>query len=184
MIIHSTGMPGVFAVDIIPFGDHRGAFQRLFCQSELLSVIGTRSILQINHSRTAAVGSIRGLHFQYPPHAEMKLVRCLKGHVWDVVVDLRGGSPTFLKWHAEELSATSLRMIVIPEGCAHGFQVLEPNSELLYLHTAMYHESAEGAVRYDDPRLSIHWPQPVTDISERDSNHPLLEGNYQGIVLS
>src|SRR5262249_48876555 len=138
VIVDYTELPGVSIVDSTPFKDHRGAFARLFCERELASIIGERRIVQINHSRTATRGAVRGLHYQRPPDAEMKLVRCLKGRVWDVAVDLRRGSPTFLRWHAEELSAANGRMIAIPEGCAHGFQVLEPDSELLYLHTAFY----------------------------------------------
>jgi dTDP-4-dehydrorhamnose 3,5-epimerase len=183
VIIQATPISGVFTVDTTPFGDHRGAFARFFCQTELTAVIGSRTILQINHSRTGSTGAIRGLHFQHTPHAEMKLIRCLKGRVWDVAVDLRYNSPTFLQWHAEELSHENMRMMVIPEGCAHGFQVLEPDSELLYLHTAMYHKASEGAVRYNDRQLSIPWPLPLTDISERDQNHPLLTASFGGIFL-
>ena len=128
-----------------------------------------------------AVGAVRGLHFQLAPHAEMKLVRCLKGRVWDVAVDLRAGSPTFLQWHAETLSPDTMRMIVIPEGFAHGFQVLEPDSELLYLHTAAYNADAERAVRYDDPRLGIRWPLPVTQTSLRDAAHPPLGADFIGV---
>lgn len=174
---------GLIVVETSPYSDHRGAFSRLFCQKELTSILGTRNIMQINHSLTDSVGAIRGLHFQYPPHAEMKLVRCLKGCVWDVVVDLRKGSPTFLNWHAEELSKENSRMLVIPEGCAHGFQVLEERSELLYLHTAIYEISAEGGIRYNDNFLGINWPLPVNDLSERDENHPLITNQYKGISL-
>ena len=112
----------------------------------------------------------------------MKLVRCLKGRVWDVAVDLRGGSPTFLQWHAEELSPENARMMVIPEGCAHGFQVLESDSELLYLHTAIYAPESEGGVPYDDPCLSISWPLPVADLSERDRRHPPINPEFIGIT--
>lgn len=174
---------GLAVVETTARADHRGAFMRLFCQQELAPVLGARQIVQINHSRTSQVGAVRGLHFQYPPHAEMKLVRCLRGRVWDVAVDLRAGSPTFLQWHAEELSAGNARMMVIPEGCAHGFQVLEADSELLYLHTAFYTPDVEGAVRYDDPRLDIHWPKSITDLSERDRSHPLLSADFAGIPL-
>ena len=112
----------------------------------------------------------------------MKLVRCLKGAVWDVAVDLRSGSPTFLRWHAEELTAHNARMLVIPEGCAHGFQVLEADSELLYLHTAAYAVDAEGGVAYDDPRLAIQWPHPVAELSDRDRNHAPIAPEFAGIV--
>ncbi len=178
-----TPIAGVFVAETKAFQDNRGAFARLFCETELAGAVGERRIEQINHSRTSAVGAIRGLHFQQAPHAEMKMVRCLKGRVWDVALDLRKGSPTFLQWHAQELSATNALMLVIPEGCAHGFQVLEPDSELLYLHTASYTPSAEGGVRFNDPALNVPWPLPAVDVSERDKNHPLIHKNFQGIAV-
>jgi dTDP-4-dehydrorhamnose 3,5-epimerase len=163
------------------FTDARGAFGRLYCAAEMSGIIGSRHIVQINHSCTAAVGAIRGMHFQHPPHAEMKLIRCLKGRVWDVAVDLRVGSPTFLHWHAEELTSNNARMMVIPEGCAHGFQVLEADSELLYLHTAFYHPASEGGLRHDDPQLGIEWPLPAVDLSSRDLSHPPISQDFPGI---
>lgn len=183
MNLHPTAIAGVFVAETKALQDSRGAFARLFCESDLAQAIGGRRIEQINHSRTAAVGAIRGLHFQEAPHAEMKMVRCLRGRVWDVALDLRKGSPTFLKWHAQELSAANALMLVIPEGCAHGFQVLEADSELLYLHTASYTPSAEGGVRFDDPALSVPWPLRVTDVSDRDKKHPLLSKDFQGIAV-
>ncbi|MBP6189165.1 MAG: dTDP-4-dehydrorhamnose 3,5-epimerase family protein [Azonexus sp.] len=181
MHIRSIGIAGALVVEGQPHTDHRGAFSRLFCERELAEVVGDRHVVQINHSRTHAVGAVRGMHFQHPPHAEMKMVRCVRGRVWDVLVDLRAGSPTFLHWHAEELSPDASRMLVIPEGCAHGFQVLEADSELLYLHTAFYTPPSEGALRYDDPLLAIPWPLPVTDLSERDKTHALLSNNFIGL---
>ena len=181
MHIRSIGIAGAMVVEGQAHTDHRGAFSRLFCERELAEVISDRHVVQINHSRTNTVGAVRGMHFQHPPHAEMKMVRCVRGRVWDVLVDLRAGSPTFLHWHAEELSPDTSRMLVIPEGCAHGFQVLEADSELLYLHTAFYTPPSEGALRYDDPLLAIPWPLPVTDLSERDKTHALLSNNFIGL---
>lgn len=181
MNILPTSIPGLMVVETTPHVDARGAFARLFCERELAELIGTRRIVQINHSRTATVGAIRGMHFQRPPHAEMKLVRCLKGRVWDVAVDLRRNSPTFLSWHAEELTPANAHMMVIPEGFAHGFQVMEAESELLYLHTAFYTPDTEGGLRHDDPRLAITWPLPVADLSPRDSGHPLIKPDCNGI---
>jgi dTDP-4-dehydrorhamnose 3,5-epimerase len=183
MSVGTTRIAGVKVVQTTPFNDHRGAFQRLYCDRDLSAVVGERQVVQINHSRTAEVGALRGMHFQAAPHAEMKFVRCLRGRVWDVAVDLRAGSPTFLQWHAEELSPDNARMMVIPEGCAHGFQSLEPHSELLYLHTAHYAPSAEGGVRHDDPALGIAWPLPITDVSERDQRHPLISSDFRGLIL-
>ncbi|MCK9607897.1 MAG: dTDP-4-dehydrorhamnose 3,5-epimerase [Methylomonas sp.] len=183
MNLRQTKISGVVIVESAVFKDHRGAFSRLYCEQELNELIGTRRIVQINHSLTNAKGAVRGMHFQHPPHAEMKLIRCLNGRVWDIAVDLRQDSPTFLQWHAEELSADSPKMMVIPEGCAHGFQVLESESELLYLHTAFYQPSAEAGLRHDDPRLAITWPLPVTDLSVRDRQHALIPQDFFGIKL-
>ena len=183
MNILPTAISGVVVVETSPFSDHRGAFARLFCARELADVLGQRHIVQSNFSRTNAIGAVRGMHFQHAPHAEMKLVRCLAGRVFDVAVDLRKDSPTFLKWHAEELSPQNMRMMVVPEGCAHGFQVLDGPAEMLYLHTAFYEKSAEGGVRFDDPALAIAWPLPATDISQRDLSHPLVTRDFPGVSL-
>jgi dTDP-4-dehydrorhamnose 3,5-epimerase len=183
MNILDTPVADLKVVQSLPHHDDRGAFIRLFCAQELQPLLGHRQIAQINHSRTRQVGAVRGMHFQFPPHAEMKMVRCLRGRVWDVAVDLRAGSPTFLQWHAQELVQNDAQMLVIPEGFAHGFQVLEPESELLYLHTAYYHPPSEGGLRYDDPGLAIGWPLPPHDLSARDLSHPLLSADFSGIAL-
>lgn len=181
MNIIPTPISGLMVTESTPHTDERGAFARLYCEKELSELIGARRIVQINHSRTVTVGAVRGMHFQHPPHAETKLVRCLKGRVWDVAVDLRKHSPTFLHWHAEELTPINARMMVIPEGFAHGFQVIEPESELLYLHTAFYKPESEGGLHYEDPALGIQWPLNVMELSERDSKHPFIEFNFQGL---
>lgn len=181
MKIIETPIAGVHVIETAPIADNRGSFARWFCAGELSSLLGSRTIVQINHSKTVKIGSIRGMHFQKPPHGEMKLVRCLRGRVWDVALDLRAGSPTFLQWHAAELSAENGLMMVIPEGCAHGFQVLEANSELLYLHTAFYEPSSEGGVNYADPLAAIKWPLPPAEMSSRDAHYPLLNAMFKGI---
>ncbi len=183
MKLFPTSISEVIVAETSLITDHRGAFSRLFCENELTVALNGRRIVQVNQSRTAVVGAVRGLHYQLPPHAEMKLVRCIKGRVWDVVVDLRAGSPSFLKWHAEELTSKNARMLVIPEGCAHGFQVLEAESELLYLHTAAYAPEAERGVRYDDTTLNISWPILVVDLSERDRNYAPIAPNFHGIII-
>jgi dTDP-4-dehydrorhamnose 3,5-epimerase len=183
MNIYETPMPGLKVVQSVPHHDARGAFVRLFCAQELQPVLDHRQIAQINYSRTRQAGAVRGLHFQRPPHAEMKMIRCLRGRVWDVAVDLRAGSSTFLQWHAEELAQDDAQMLVIPEGFAHGFQALEPDCELLYLHTAFYHPPSEGGLRHDDQRLAIPWPLPPTDLSSRDLAHPLLGAGFSGVAL-
>jgi len=183
MNISSTPIPGIATVQTALLQDHRGWLYRAFCGNELAKILGERKIVQINISKTEAVGAIRGLHFQYPPYAEMKFIRCLRGAVWDVALDLRQSSPTFLQWHAEALSTENARMIIIPEGCAHGFQVLVPGSELLYLHTAAYQAAAEGGIRYNDPAIRIAWPLAPADISERDNSHALIDDSFKGITL-
>jgi dTDP-4-dehydrorhamnose 3,5-epimerase len=183
MNILDTPVADLKVVQSLPHCDARGVFVRLFCAEELQPLLGLRQIAQINQSRTSHAGAVRGLHFQRPPHAEMKMVRCLRGRVWDVAVDLRAGSPTFLRWHAQQLAQDDAQMLVIPEGFAHGFQALEPDSELLYLHTAFYHQPSEGGLRHDDPRLAITWPLPPRDLSTRDLAHPLLGADFTGVAL-
>jgi dTDP-4-dehydrorhamnose 3,5-epimerase len=183
MNLVETSIYGVSIIENTVYQDNRGAFSRLFCSQELQMVIGQRVIVQINHSMTHNIGAVRGLHFQNPPHAEMKIVRCLKGRVFDVAVDLRQGSPTFLNWSAIELTPNNHLAFVIPEGCAHGFQVLEEDSELLYLHTSFYKPDAEGAIRYDDPGIGINWPLAPTDLSARDLSHKYLKEDYKGLIL-
>lgn len=182
MQIHKTAIADVNVIQTNARSDSRGAFSRFFCEKELATVIGERRIVQINHSRTAAVGAIRGLHYQRAPHAEMKLVRCIRGRVWDVALDLRKDSPTLLQWYAEELSPENGRVLVVPEGCAHGFQVLEAESEMLYLHTAFYVPEVEGGVAYDDLRINITWPLPVTELSEGDRYRQHLPLDFSGLI--
>ena len=161
--------------------DSRGMFARLFCLNELNEIIGKRVIKQINISKTLERGSIRGMHFQKPPMSEMKLVRCLKGEVWDVAIDLRVQSKTYLKYYATKLSEENMRMLVIPEGFAHGFQTLKDNTELLYLHTEIYSPELESGIRFDDPAVEIDWPMSPTNLSKRDINHVLIDKNFEGI---
>lgn len=183
MDIIPTPLQGLKIIETTTYRDNRGSFTRLFCDQELDSIIGPRKIKQINQSTTLKVGTVRGLHFQYPPDAEMKLVRCTQGCIWDVAVDLRQGSPSFLQWHAEELSHDNMRMMIIPEGFAHGFQALTNDIELLYLHTAHYTSITEGGINPLDPLLEIHWPLKITELSARDSGQKLIDIGFQGIVL-
>lgn len=183
MKIEKLPLQGAAVVDAEPFIDHRGVFARFFCENELSELIGTRHFVNVNFSRTFKRGAIRGLHFQYPPHAEMKLVRCIRGAVYDVIVDIRKGSPTFLKWLGMELSAENMKMLCIPEGFAHGFQVLKESSEMLYLHSEFYSKEHEGALNYSDPVLAIQWPIEPTEISEKDKNHKMIGDDFQGVIL-
>jgi dTDP-4-dehydrorhamnose 3,5-epimerase len=174
--LRRTPISGVFELLAQPFADHRGAFLNAFRAQELafMSSWGDRGIAQVNLCRTEAVGTIRGLHLQADPFSEAKLVRCLRGRVWDVAVDLRQDSDTRGQWHAVELSLDQGNALLIPEGCGHGFQVLEPGSELLYLHSGAWEPEAETGVRWDDPQLAIAWPLSATDLSDRDRNLPFL----------
>lgn len=183
MKLEPTNVGGVVVAESVPFRDQRGSFVRFFCAEVLKPIVGSRSIVQINCSTTRSRGAVRGMHFQHPPSAEMKLVRCLKGRLWDVALDLRAGSPTFLRWTAAELSAGDGRMLVIPEGCAHGFQTLEDDTEVLYLHTAYYDKPAEGAMNATDPAFAITWPLPIAERSERDRAHPYISSSFEGIKL-
>jgi dTDP-4-dehydrorhamnose 3,5-epimerase len=135
----------------------------------------------MNHSFTKQKATIRGMHYQLPPFSEIKLVRCIAGAVYDVIIDLRKDSTTFLQWFGVELSAQNKKMIYIPQGFAHGFQALSDDCELIYHHSQFYTPGAEGGIKYDDKRVSINWPLTVTSISERDNQHPLLDKNFKGI---
>jgi dTDP-4-dehydrorhamnose 3,5-epimerase len=178
-----TPISGVKSIERRYIGDNRGQFSRIFCASQLTAAGWHKPIFQINHSITNHKGTIRGLHFQRTPYAEMKLVTCTQGAIWDVAVDLRKNSPTFLNWYAEELSAQNCRSLLIPEGCAHGYQTLTDNCELLYLHSAPYSPEAEGGITPNDPLINITWPIQIQEISARDLQHPFLDSQYKGIEL-
>lgn len=172
---------GLNLVERQRMGDARGFLARMFCAEELAAAGWNKPIAQINHSYTAVRGTVRGLHFQQPPHAEMKLVSCIRGEVWDVAVDLRAGSPTFLRWHAEKLSADNRRALLIPEGFAHGFQTLTDDVELLYCHSAPYAPAAEAGLHVQDARLAIVWPSPIAELSKRDAALPRVDAAFKGV---
>jgi dTDP-4-dehydrorhamnose 3,5-epimerase len=180
----STPLAGLVVIERRRREDSRGFFGRLFCADELRAVGFGRPIAQINQTLTARRGSVRGLHFQHPPHAEDKFVSCLRGEIFDVAVDLRRDSPTFLQWHGEILSAANARSLLIPQGFAHGFQTLQDDCELLYLHSAPYAAAAEGALNIRDPSLRIEWPLPLADVSERDAGHAFVASDFRGIELT
>ena len=173
----STPIEGLWQLVSNTFSDNRGSFLNAFRHQEpgFQKVWGKRSIAQVNLSCSELVGTVRGFHLQSPPYAEAKLVRCIRGRVWDVAVDLRCNSSTYGQWHAVELSSVGGNALMIPEGCAHGFQVLESRSELLYLHSGCWVPDAETGVCWNDPTLAVNWPKPVTVVSDRDSALPLLE---------
>lgn len=181
--IMKTQFSGLQVLQRKPIGDSRGYIERLFCAEELKTLVDGKTIVQINHTMTKNEGTVRGMHFQNPPHAEVKFVSCLRGKVFDVAVDLRSNSSTFMQWHAEVLSYSNHKTLVIPEGFAHGFQTLTNDCEMLYFHTAPYQPKAEGGLNSQDPRLAITWPLPITEISSRDTAHPLLNDSFAGIML-
>lgn len=181
--ILDTPIKDLKVIERRPIGDGRGFLARIYCEDGLKNAGWHSPISQINQTVTRKRGTVRGMHFQNSPHTEMKLVSCLRGEIFDVAVDLRHNSPTFLKWHAEKLSSENCRALLIPEGFAHGFQALTDDCELIYLHSAPYVPGSEAGVRATDPRLGISWPLDFYEISERDSKHPLITDQFKGIFL-
>ena len=183
LTVNECPLKGLKLVTRSRHGDQRGFLSRIFCKDELLTAGWINPIAQINHSYTAKKGTVRGLHFQHTPYAEMKLVTCIRGEVWDVAVDVRRESPTFLKHHAETLSAENGRALLIPEGFAHGFQALSDDVELLYCHSQPYMPDAEAGLNPLDPALAIDWPLAVAELSLRDAGQPMLNPDFKGVVL-
>lgn len=181
-LVKDLPLSGLKAIERKPIEDERGFLCRIFCEAELAQVGWQKPISQINQTLTQKKGTVRGLHFQHPPNCEIKLVSCLRGMVWDVVVDVRANSPTFLKWYAVELSEKNNTALLIPEGFAHGFQALSDGCELLYLHSTAHLPSAEDALNPRDPCLAINWPLHISTISLRDSAHPMIkDSKFRGI---
>lgn len=181
--IQDTPLGGLKTVERVRLGDDRGFLSRLFCSEELVTVGWHETIAQINHTCTKRAGTVRGLHYQLPPQAETKLVSCLRGAVWDLALDLRCGSPTFLQWHAELLSAENGCALLIPQGFAHGFQTLSDDVDMLYLHSRAYSAALERGVNPMDPTLGIRWPRTVSSMSSRDAGHPMLLPDFEGVSL-
>lgn len=183
LTITDLPLTGLKLVERQRLGDSRGFLSRIFCADELAVAGWQKPIAQINHTYTARQGTVRGMHFQQPPHSEMKLVSCLRGKVWDVAVDLRASSGTFLQWHAEKLSADNHRALLIPEGFAHGFQTLTDNVELLYCHSSAYCAEAESGLNPQEPKLAIEWPLEITELSNRDAFHQMINKKFAGLML-
>jgi dTDP-4-dehydrorhamnose 3,5-epimerase len=172
MIFHETKLKGVFEIRPEPIADERGFFARTWCAQEFAERRLSSKLVQCSISFNARKGTLRGVHYQAAPHAEIKVVRCTQGSMFDVAVDLRQDSPTFRQWVGITLTATNHEMLYIPEGCAHGFLTLEDNTEALYHMSEFYNpESARGA-RWDDPAFQIAWPAKPRVISERDRTYP------------
>lgn len=177
----STSLEGLLVVQRKPIEDSRGFFARFFCAETFRSRGFAGPVAQINHTGTGARGTVRGLHFQYPPHGEVKIVSCLAGEVFDVAVDIRKDSPTFLGWHGEVLSAENQRSLLIPEGFAHGFQTLTDNCEMIYLHSASFEPQAEGGLNVFDPSIGIEWPVEICELSEKDRGWAI--GRFEGVTV-
>lgn len=182
-MIHETLFDGLKILERPIVSDERGFFSRMFCAQQLHAVGWTQPVVQINHSFTRTKGTVRGMHFQNPPHAEIKLVSCIQGCILDIAVDLRAGSPTFMKWHAQELSIKNKHALLIPAGFAHGFQALSENVEILYLHSKPYHALSEARINPLDPRISIKWPLSIEKMSNKDRLAPMLSDAYSGVEL-
>jgi dTDP-4-dehydrorhamnose 3,5-epimerase len=176
-----TPLRDLILLERAPVRDQRGYFERLLSVEDVQDVLGDRRIQQVNRTVTTRRGTVRGLHFQGPPEPDLKVVTCIRGQVFDVAVDLRPGSDTFLAWHAEILGADRWASLVIPEGFAHGFQTLEDDCELVYVHTGRYVPAAEGGFDAMDPRLAITWPEALTVISDRDRLLPAIPSTFHGI---
>lgn len=181
MIFSPTPLEGSYVVQPQLFSDERGWFARTYCSSEFGEIGHSGEWVQLNHSFTARKGTIRGMHYQLPPFREIKLVRCIRGKIFDVIIDVRKGSPTFLHWFGAELSDANMHMLYIPAGFAHGFQTLRDDCELIYHHSAFYTPGAEAGIKYDDAAVNISWPLAVTSVSERDKSHPLVNEKFKGI---
>ena len=178
-----TSLPDLILIHRNPIEDDRGFFCRVFCAEEFQHAGLTKPIVQINHTLTRKRGTVRGLHCQHPPHSETKIVNCIRGEIFDVAVDLRQGSRTFLQWHGERLSADNKKSLLIPEGFAHGFQALTDDCEILYFHTAAYAPEAEGGLHVLEPRLAIAWPLPVAQLSKRDDAYAFLDATFPGVSV-
>jgi len=181
MTFQPTFINGLYVIELDLFRDERGWFARTFCKEEFKKAGFDNEWVQMNHSFTNQKGTLRGMHFQFPPYSEIKMVRCIAGSVFDVAIDLRKNSATFLQWFGIEISAENKKMILIPDGFAHGFQTLQNNCELIYHHTNFYTPDAEAGIKYNDPGIGIKWPLPVNEISKKDDNYAYLNENFKGI---
>lgn len=179
-----TGLPGAYVMEPEPRMDHRGFFGRIWCEDELGELGLENKITQSNVGFSYQKGTLRGLHFQAAPHAEVKIVRCTRGSVYDVIVDLRPDSPTFRRWFGVELSATNHRMVYVPEGFAQGYLTLEDESEIYYHTSRRYHPESASGVRYDDPEFGIVWPAEVVVISDQDRAWPDFAARGELLALS
>ena len=179
----TTPLNGLYQIERKQINDQRGSFSRFFCAEEFKEIGFFKPFVQVNHSMTKKKGAVRGMHFQYPPYTESKVVTCISGEVLDIVVDIRQNSKTFLQWYSIVLSSENSRSLYIPEGFAHGFQTLTEDCQLLYLHSEFYSPIKEAVINPYDSLIGIQWPQKVTQISERDRTQPMLSSTFQGLEI-
>jgi dTDP-4-dehydrorhamnose 3,5-epimerase len=181
MEFNKTPLDGLYVIKHTIISDERGFFARTFCKNEFQSIGFNNEFVQFNHSFNLQKGTLRGMHFQRKPYCETKLIRCLQGSVYDIAIDLRIDSPTFLQYFGVELSAENMTSVLIPEGFAHGFQTLENNCTLIYHHTEFYNANADAGIRHNDEKLGIKWPLPIINVSNKDKSYPLIDKNFKGI---
>ena len=174
---------GVKVIELIPMTDDRGYFERLLCVNEFKEIGLERDIVNINHSKTSYTGTIRGMHYQNQPSTEIKIVKCIRGEIHDVVVDIRKDSPTFLKHFSIDLTADNNLLLYIPEGFAHGFQALKDDSEIIYFVTSHYSRELEATINPFDCLINIKWPVDCTNISNKDQESPMLTSTFEGIEV-
>ena len=175
MKFSKTSLKDAMVIDLVRNEDSRGFFARSFCETEFAEAGLETRYVQQNHSYNRAKGTVRGMHFQRAPHGEVKLVRCLKGGIVDIIIDIRADSPTYLKWEAFELTEENGRTLYVPVGFAHGFQTIADETHVLYSVSHPYTPGVEGGIRHDDPAIGIAWPLPVAVISEKDQAWPIVD---------
>jgi dTDP-4-dehydrorhamnose 3,5-epimerase len=182
MLFRETPLKGAFVVELQPHKDDRGEFARAWCREEFARAGIEIAMVQGNVSTNPERGTLRGMHYQLAPHGEAKLVRCVRGAIYDVIIDIDPASPSYRRWFGIELTPQSRTMLYVPTTCAHGFQTLLDDTEVNYLVSSPYAPAAARGVRYDDPALAIEWPLPVSRISDADRNWPLLERDLSAVA--
>ena len=183
MLIDPAPIEGLFIIQSQPIGDSRGWFSRAYCKQEFETAGLNGEWVQANQSFSSKKGTVRGLHFQKPPFQEIKLIRCIAGKIFDIAVDIRKGSPTFLHWFGVELSDENQKMLYVPGGFAHGFMALTDDVQLYYQVSQYYNQPYEAGLRYNDSLLNIKWPEEITEVSKKDSEHELLKNDFEGLIL-
>ena len=183
MIFEQTYLKGAWMITLTPFADNRGSFARMYCKDEFSEIGFMQDFVQVNHATNDLKGTFRGLHYQVPPYSESKLIRCTRGKVFDIIVDIRKGSDSFLKSFTSELSSENNKMILITEGFAHGYITLEDNCGLVYFHSSFYKPGFEGGLNYKDPMLGMNLPFEPQVISEKDNNYNFIDKTFTGIEI-